>query len=42
MLDIWIIRRKDAVLSPAAECFLPLINLWTDDKDNLCGIKHRP
>ena len=31
-----IIRRKDAVLSPAAERFFALlINLWTDDKDNL-------
>ena len=31
-----IIRRNDAVLSPAAERFFALlINLWTDDKDNL-------
>ncbi len=31
-----IIRHKDAVLSPAAERFFALlINLWTDDKDNL-------
>ncbi|XNM61995.1 hypothetical protein ACLK1T_02870 [Escherichia coli] len=37
--DIGIIRRKDAVLSPAAERFFALlINLWTDDKDNLSTI----
>ncbi|XEG69214.1 LysR family transcriptional regulator [Edwardsiella tarda] len=31
-----IIRRKESVLSPAAEHFFTLLlNLWTDDKDNL-------
>ncbi len=33
------IRRKEDVVSPAADRFFPLlINLWTDDKDYLWTI----